>query len=204
MTGLRIMTPGIFGVGAGSTLALGGATIGSNTLAVTGSVNISGVVTAGGGSYTGVVAISGNYGLQLNSTPATQTNPLSITGTTTSGSYIDFSNTGGSLRTVIESSTGNTIVTAAPAYSSNIGTTNNTPLNLFTNNTIRLTISSSGGVSLSGGLTLSGGTLLNTSAALTNGAAAQVATMNNSPTAGNPTKWIPINDNGTTRYIPAW
>jgi hypothetical protein len=22
--------------------------------------------------------------------------------------------------------------------------------------------------------------------------------------AGNPTKWIPINDNGTTRYLPAW
>lgn len=24
------------------------------------------------------------------------------------------------------------------------------------------------------------------------------------PTAGNPSKWIPVNDNGTTRYIPAW
>jgi hypothetical protein len=40
--------------------------------------------------------------------------------------------------------------------------------------------------------------------ALTNGAAAQTATMTNGPTAGNPTKWIPINDNGTTRYIPCW
>ena len=46
--------------------------------------------------------------------------------------------------------------------------------------------------------------LHNTSAALANGAAAQVATMTNGPTAGNPTKWIAINDNGTTRYIPAW
>ena len=44
----------------------------------------------------------------------------------------------------------------------------------------------------------------NTSAALANGAAAQVATMTNGPTAGNPTKWIAINDNGVTRYIPAW
>jgi hypothetical protein len=26
----------------------------------------------------------------------------------------------------------------------------------------------------------------------------------NAPAAGNPTKWIPIDDNGTTRYIPAW
>lgn len=55
-----------------------------------------------------------------------------------------------------------------------------------------------------GALTLPGGTLLATSAALTNGAAAQIATMTNGPTAGNPTKWVPINDNGTTRYIPAW
>lgn len=40
--------------------------------------------------------------------------------------------------------------------------------------------------------------------AMNNGAAAQVATLTNGPTAGNPTKWIPINDNGTTRYVPSW
>ncbi len=56
----------------------------------------------------------------------------------------------------------------------------------------------------SGVFFLKGGTLLATAAALTNGAAAQVATMTNGPTAGNPTKWIPIVDNGTTRYFPAW
>lgn len=56
----------------------------------------------------------------------------------------------------------------------------------------------------SGALTLAGGTLLTTSAGLTDGAAAEIATMTNGPVAGNPTKWIPINDNGTTRYIPAW
>lgn len=61
-----------------------------------------------------------------------------------------------------------------------------------------------GAATFSGTLTLAGGILLATSATLTNGAAAQVATMTNGPTAGNPTKWIPINDNGTTRYIPAW
>lgn len=47
-------------------------------------------------------------------------------------------------------------------------------------------------------------TLHKTSVALTNGAAAQSGTLTNAPTAGNPTKWVPINDNGTTRYIPAW
>jgi len=46
--------------------------------------------------------------------------------------------------------------------------------------------------------------LRRTETAFTNGAAAQVATMTNGPAAGNPTKWIPIDDNGVTRYIPAW
>lgn len=45
---------------------------------------------------------------------------------------------------------------------------------------------------------------LRTNTTLTNSAAAQVATMTNGPTAGNPTKWIGIDDNGTTRQIPAW
>ena len=46
--------------------------------------------------------------------------------------------------------------------------------------------------------------LANFSTALTNGAAANTGTLTNAPAAGNPTKWVPINDNGTTRYIPAW
>ena len=36
------------------------------------------------------------------------------------------------------------------------------------------------------------------------GAGALAGTLTNSPKAGNPTKWIPIDDNGTTRYIPVW
>jgi hypothetical protein len=57
---------------------------------------------------------------------------------------------------------------------------------------------------LAGGITHGSATLLTTTTALTNGAAAATGTLTNAPTAGNPTKWIPINDNGTTRYIPAW
>ena len=54
-------------------------------------------------------------------------------------------------------------------------------------------------------ITTSGGaTFHTTNTALTNGAAAAVGTLLNAPAAGNPTKWIGINDNGTTRYIPAW
>lgn len=37
-----------------------------------------------------------------------------------------------------------------------------------------------------------------------NGAGAGAGTLTNAPAAGDPTKWIPIDDNGTTRYIPAW
>jgi len=43
-----------------------------------------------------------------------------------------------------------------------------------------------------------------TSAALANGAAAALGTLTNAPAAGNPTKWIPINDSGVIRHIPSW
>jgi hypothetical protein len=57
---------------------------------------------------------------------------------------------------------------------------------------------------VNGGLNISSATMINSSTTFTNGAAAQTGTLTNAPAAGNPTKWIPINDNGTTRYIPAW
>ena len=43
-----------------------------------------------------------------------------------------------------------------------------------------------------------------TTQAYTNNSSSNVGTISNAPTAGNPTKWIPINDNGTIRNIPAW
>lgn len=46
--------------------------------------------------------------------------------------------------------------------------------------------------------------IIRTNTTLTNNAAAQIATITNGPTAGNPTKWIGVDDNGTTRFIPAW
>ena len=53
-------------------------------------------------------------------------------------------------------------------------------------------------------LTNNTGNLIDSSVGLANGAGANIATLTNSPVTGNPTKWIPIDDNGTTRYIPAW
>ncbi|MES3018580.1 MAG: hypothetical protein V4721_12405 [Bacteroidota bacterium] len=55
------------------------------------------------------------------------------------------------------------------------------------------------------GLRIDGDTvLLHTGTALANGAAAAAGTLLNAPAAGNPTKWIPVDDNGTTRFVPAW
>ena len=54
-------------------------------------------------------------------------------------------------------------------------------------------------------LTVSDGTFaLISSAAFNNGVGVAAGTLLTAPTAGDPTKWIPINDNGTTRYVPAW
>ena len=72
-------------------------------------------------------------------------------------------------------------------------------------NTVRMTAGASNLLTLNGGLKTTGATFaLQTATTLTDNAAAQVATMTNGPTAGNPTKWIAINDNGVTRYIPCW
>ncbi|MBU6247138.1 MAG: hypothetical protein KGN77_05225 [Xanthomonadaceae bacterium] len=46
--------------------------------------------------------------------------------------------------------------------------------------------------------------LVTSNVAMNNGAGVSAGTITNAPSVGNPTKWIPINDNGTTRYIPAW
>lgn len=57
----------------------------------------------------------------------------------------------------------------------------------------------------SGNVTLVADTYLaRRGAAMTNGAAAATGTLTNAPAAGNPTKWLAVNDNGTTRYVPAW
>lgn len=70
---------------------------------------------------------------------------------------------------------------------------------------IRNNGNSADGTLIAAGVTVSSGTTLITSTvAFTNGAGAASGTLTNAPTAGNPTKWMPINDNGTTRYIPAW
>lgn len=63
---------------------------------------------------------------------------------------------------------------------------------------------SQGTISATSIFTSSASFLHRTTSALNNGAAAAAGTLTNAPAAGNPTKWIAVDDNGTTRYIPAW
>ena len=46
--------------------------------------------------------------------------------------------------------------------------------------------------------------LIKSSATLSSNAGAGAGTLTNAPTAGDPTKWVAVSDNGTTRYIPTW
>lgn len=59
-----------------------------------------------------------------------------------------------------------------------------------------------------GGITTNGGNnLLTTNQALNSYSGSSSATLyynTDAPVSGEPTKWIAINDNGTTRYIPTW
>lgn len=91
-----------------------------------------------------------------------------------------------------------------------------TPLLLGTSDAERMRITSGGDILIgtttdcaqllcvNSGITESSSILMTTTTSFSNGAAAASGTLTNAPAAGNPTKWIPINDNGTTRYIPAW
>lgn len=67
-----------------------------------------------------------------------------------------------------------------------------------------LSITTAGTATFGGAVEVNSATLLKSNTALTNGAAAAAGTLLNAPVAGNPTKWAPINDNGTIRYIPMW
>jgi hypothetical protein len=46
--------------------------------------------------------------------------------------------------------------------------------------------------------------LIHTDVSLTNNAGAALGTLTNAPFAGDPSKWIAIDDFGTTRYFPVW
>lgn len=187
-----------------TSLAIAGATIGTDALGVTGTATVSGLVTLssgftfGGGGAT-VAAIGGaqiRYALAASSSTTTLINVVvagsglvaasGIQAIFTLAPTVTQTSTAGYSMLVInptESSTGSGVKLLAQLQ---VGSVN------------KLIIDNAGLI------TSASATLFATSAALTNNAAAQAGTLLNSPTAGNPTKWIPINDNGTVRNIPAW
>lgn len=60
-------------------------------------------------------------------------------------------------------------------------------------------------VTATGGLrTGTAASIVVSTVALTNGAGVGAGTIATAPAAGEPTKWIGIDDNGTVRYVPAW
>lgn len=110
--------------------------------------------------------------------------------------------------------TGSTIFTGGAATDFGLGVPTGSALKFsIGGGTVALTIGSAGNVTISvptSGDTLTvapsvtTGALIATNAALTTGAGVAAGTITNAPSAGNPTKWIKINDNGTIRSIPAW
>ena len=72
-------------------------------------------------------------------------------------------------------------------------------------NSVTATVGASNLLTLNGGLRTTGATFIAQSATtMTDGAAAAMGTLTNAPSAGNPTKWIGVNDNGVTRWVPCW
>lgn len=70
---------------------------------------------------------------------------------------------------------------------------------------LNATLGATGNFTVTGTMkSIGGATFHSTSSALANGAGVAAGTLLTAPVAGNPTKWIGINDNGTIRYIPAW
>ena len=73
---------------------------------------------------------------------------------------------------------------------------------------VTLATTMTGLLTANGGITTVGGSnLLTTNTNLTDhssGNTASIGNTSNAPVPGDPSKWIAINDNGTTRYIPTW
>lgn len=159
-TAPSLITP-VLGVATGTSLALGGATLGTNALAVTGTVTSSGNIVISS-SMTFDTSSQINFGQ-----PTALTRLRSISG---------------GLLIIVDAPSGN-------AATLNVTTVNGSVLisgagNYFASNNAAFAASSK--------------------TTLTNGAGVATGTLLTAPSAGNPTKWIGIDDNGTTRYVPAW
>jgi len=142
--------------------------------------------TAYAGSTTGTVG-AGGFAISSRSNVAIDV---------ATGKTLGFTRNAGAVADITFSSNGNLLIGT---------TTDNGTDKLQITGTASVTGALKSGAFTSTGLITSGSTTLHASSvSLTNGAAAATATLTNAPIAGNPTKWIQINDNGTIRNIPSW
>ena len=264
-----LVTP-ILGIATGTSLALGGATIGSNALAVTGTASFGGAVLVGeaanilaqrnstsaqtfrlyntytdasnyervdltyatnvatlqsvaagtgtarnlsiigGGSGGSLTLLGGGTTLDVTSNSinmyrngSSNTTTLNVSGTSLTSTVQNFArltptiNQASGTYTILDINPTETAIGAGPHYLIQGRLGGGALASVFG-------IRNTGAMNIAGALTVGSTTLITSSVAFTNGAAAAVGTLTNAPAAGNPTKWVPINDNGTTRYIPAW
>lgn len=104
-------------------------------------------------SLTGTLAVSGT----ITSTVGNNSTIIRSASTTTGYSaLISADSTGASTRLLMEGSVGGVVMTGSTAYATIIGSTNATPLQLGTNNNVRLTIDSAGAVTIPGTLGVTG------------------------------------------------
>ena len=170
--------------GFGCNTSINAATLGGATFASPGAI---GGTTPGSGAFTTFTTIG-----KGSVATVTQNGQLSIGANSAANAALD----------IQDANTGGQEWKIGPG----VGTGSATEFNFYnaTSSAVLAKLSSTGGLTLTAGITTGSTTLHATSVALTNGAAANTGTLTNAPAAGNPTKWVPINDNGTTRYIPAW
>lgn len=74
-------------------------------------------------------------------------------------------------------------------------------------NSGNVTLTHSAGALVLAGCTLTtnaAGFILKSGTTITGGGTGNVPTLTAGPVTGNPTKWLPYDDNGTTRYLPSW
>lgn len=223
ITGLTFVGTGSTGTSGNAGSIYNDSSAGMVLQAKTGSINDFAIYNPAGGSVA-LRVLTGTLHVNLGGNLTFDATGARITG--------DFTSTTHANRTLFQTSTANsgTSVGAIPSGSGtlaqwflyNTSDANNAGYfrSLISGTAVTLQANASGTGTAPTSLTLSaftsyvtdvswtmpGGTapLLRTNTAITSGAGANTGTLTNSPVAGNPTKWFPINDNGTTRYVPAW
>lgn len=157
---------------------------------------------AGGGTMGGQLAITAAMIANSNVFVPNNSNGIFFNA---SGSFTDgLFRSGTDLHIRVGSAANNKITFSTTGMTINTGFTGGLTIAATTGVTLTISSTNVASITTAGGIKTGSTTLHSTSAALTNGAAAQTGTLTNSPSAGNPTKWVPIDDNGTTRYIPCW